>query len=645
MKFLIWLVLLFATLPVFGALTDFDRQEISFKNLLAAKNGGFESGKANWTASGGTFTTVNSGSNLLVGKNSGTWDSSGAGQTLTSATITLEKGYYGRNCEGALLIQTPSGSATHLLELYDGTNILVSNSIISSTTPSLVTVYAPCPTSGTLALRLKSVASDEPLVAVDDGHLGIARNIGNVANVTPSVSWTPAGSWSTNTTYTGQKWRVADRLKGKIHIALAGAPTSAGLTVNLPSECVIDTAKLSSGTITGQTLGDGFLSDANGSDYPAWVRYSSTTALRVDYADDAASGLTFTGNVTATAPFTFAISDTVAINFDVPCVGWSSEQAFRPEQMGWFVDVNIAGASPSLGVTNVSSYTEITDAGLTMTPKTGSAAAGVMCSSTNAATSPTTSTSTCAAGSESLGFNASIPVVGWYEVCAYFSHYMAVDSGETVQAAFEVIETPTNAQTLTQEGGSRIVSRHSGMTIATGTGSDAAMPHTNCGFFNLTSTGIHGFRLMFEQSVSGTPNASQILADASASVGQRDVRFTMRPVTPSAASPILLGSITSSQVGALRMESAKFGSTGTISQETGDWVNGNASVASAVYTITLNSSQFSSAPNCTVSSYGETTDVQANVESTSTSTIKVRTFNQAGSATAAAFMLMCMGPR
>lgn len=613
-------------------------------NLMT--NGDFENAtySTNWTASAGSLA-AGATTNILLGAKSATWDASATSQTLTYAAITVPYGYQGMNCEVSGIFKVPSGTATHVLSAYDGSNTLVSGTILNSTTAKRTTWYFPCPTSGTIQWKLTS-AADEPLIAIDEGYIGLAQNIGNVANTTDSTSWTPTGSWSSNTTYTGQKWRVGDRLKGKVRIAISGgAPTSAGLTVNLPSECVIDTAKLPAGTATTQTLGDGYTSDATGSNYPVIVRYTSTTALRLDFMDDAASGVVDSAQISESVPFAYTTSDAVSINFDVPCVGWSSEQAFRPEQTGWYVAANISGANASLGVAGVSAYTEIIDAGLTMTPQSGSAPVAVMCSTTNAATTPTTSTSICAAGSESLGATFNIPVAGTYKACAHFSHYVDLDSGERVLTAFQMIETPTNAQTLTLEGGAKIESGATALTIATGTSASQFNPNQICGIFKWSSSGQKGVRLMFEQSITGTPNGSQILMDASATNGQRDFFITVEPVTPTAQSPILLGSITSSQVGALRMESAKFGSTGTISQETGDWVNGNASVASAVYTITLNSSQFSSAPNCTVSSYGETTDVQANVESTSTSTIKVRTYNQAGSATAAAFMLLCMGPK
>lgn len=204
----------------------------------------------------------------------------------------------------------------------------------------------------------------------------------------------------------------------------------------------------------------------------------------------------------------------------------------------WYIDATMDGASPSLGVASVASYTEIIDGGLTLKPQSGTANVGVMCSTTNAATAPSSGNTTCAAGSESLGINFALPAdhsasSGSYEACVYFGHYINVDSGEALATTFELIETPTNAQTLTLEGGTRQPSKLTGMSIATGTGQDATHPISNCSIFNWTAKSaatVVGIRLMFEQNVSGSPNFSNILADASASDGQRNIRWTVKRI-------------------------------------------------------------------------------------------------------------------
>lgn len=164
----------------FAALNDVDKQEVFAKNIL--KNGGFENGKAGWAASGGTFATVTSGTNLLTGKVSATWDSSGAAQTLSRASIEIPKGLYGKNGVAACKIQTPSGTATHTFSVTDGSSTLVSSAVTSNAGPAYEFRNFQFPSSGSLVLTFTSVAADEPLIAIDDCFVGDASEV-NLTNV------------------------------------------------------------------------------------------------------------------------------------------------------------------------------------------------------------------------------------------------------------------------------------------------------------------------------------------------------------------------------------------------------------------------------------------------------------------------------
>jgi len=232
---------------------------------------------------------------------------------------------------------------------------------------------------------------------------------------------------------------------------------------------------------------------------------------------------TLGADYTLTLPTTDGGASEVLTTDGSGVLSWASASGVA----AWYVDVVITGGNPSLGTAAVSSYTEIIDAGLTATPASGSAAAGIMCSTTNAATAPSTSATTCAAGSESLGLNFTLPEAGVFEVCVYFVHHGGLDSAEGVNATFQLIETPTNAQTLTLEGGTKQQSGSSGMNIAGGVDSEYFVSNSNCSFFNWT-TGTKGVRLMYEQVVSGAPDSSLVLADANASAGQRNVHFTVQ---------------------------------------------------------------------------------------------------------------------
>lgn len=172
-------LILLMPLLAFASLSDTDRQEFWSKNLL--KNGGFENGLGSdshkWAASGGALALVTNGSNLLRGNDSATWDSSAAAQTLSYSALAIPNGLKGSAGIGMCKIMTPSGSATHLLEAFDGSTVLKSTTITSSTTPTYSYVSFTFPASGNIVLRLKSVNANEPLIAIDNCYLGAADEV------------------------------------------------------------------------------------------------------------------------------------------------------------------------------------------------------------------------------------------------------------------------------------------------------------------------------------------------------------------------------------------------------------------------------------------------------------------------------------
>lgn len=201
MRNLIFSLLFLLPVVASAIITDVDRQSIFAKNLLL--NGGFENGKQKWTASGGSFAIVTSGTNLMTGKVSATWDSSAASQTLAYASTTIPKGLYGKNGVAVCKIMTPSGSATHTLDVTDGSSTLSSVAITSSTVPTYSFTNFIFPSTGSVVLRLASVASNEPSITVDDCFLGDAAEI-NIAMISQArfigsayIAGTASCSWTT----------------------------------------------------------------------------------------------------------------------------------------------------------------------------------------------------------------------------------------------------------------------------------------------------------------------------------------------------------------------------------------------------------------------------------------------------------------
>lgn len=324
---MIQLRLILAFLIAFGPMlgqaqtTDLVRSEYAFTNLLGPYNNGFESGKAKWTASGGTFAI--STSSPFKGKQYATWDSSSAAQTLTSTAFTMPRN---GNCEISSWVAVPSGTATTLFEAYDGTNVLASMTILNFTDFREQTIVFPCPTSGTVLARFKSVASNEPSISIDDVGAGKARGIGttNINSDWGGTAWTPTGNPTTNATYTGLWKQIGDEYEYRVRIAFSGASTFTGLTINLPSGHVINTAKLTSSTQYAPIDGKvGVLSDTGVGLYNATVAYESTTAVRVlSILTNSTNGIS--QDVSGTGPFTVGSGDFYEVSFRLPIVGANS---------------------------------------------------------------------------------------------------------------------------------------------------------------------------------------------------------------------------------------------------------------------------------------------------------------------------------
>jgi len=139
---------------------------------------------------------------------------------------------------------------------------------------------------------------------------------------TPITDWTtytPLGSWTTNSTYTGRWRRVGDSMEGLVSISTSGAPTATGLTVDIPVGYTIDTAKHA---LTGSAAtGFGQAIDSGTVGYNLQNTYSDSNSVILLY-QSAITGQQ--SQVNATAPFTFGSGDIVNLTYRVPITGWSS---------------------------------------------------------------------------------------------------------------------------------------------------------------------------------------------------------------------------------------------------------------------------------------------------------------------------------
>lgn len=138
--------------------------------------------------------------------------------------------------------------------------------------------------------------------------------------LTDWVSFTPTGSWSTNTTYTGYYRRVGDSLEVDVTVSTSGAPTAATLTINIPNGLSIDSTKLTSPTY--YKLGSGVLRQTGQT--PLYVRYNNATSVTITYPSVSGANIEPGNNVDSTHPAAFGAGNNLEVRFLVPIVGWSS---------------------------------------------------------------------------------------------------------------------------------------------------------------------------------------------------------------------------------------------------------------------------------------------------------------------------------
>ena len=195
-------LLLFLTITANAALTEPDVSQLTTNRNLVF-NSGFENGLAGWYVSGGATQAVNS-----TAKGTGSlgldWDSNSSAQSVLSKAVTIPNGYQGKNGLISCNIKTVSGTATHTLSAWDGTNKYSTVTINNSTTSFIQTLTNFIfPSSGTIAIRLDSVASNEPEIYIDDCRIALADNIGTVAQaiLVDAVTVTGcAANWTTTST-------------------------------------------------------------------------------------------------------------------------------------------------------------------------------------------------------------------------------------------------------------------------------------------------------------------------------------------------------------------------------------------------------------------------------------------------------------
>jgi hypothetical protein len=167
--------------------------------------------------------------------------------------------------------------------------------------------------------------------------------------------WTPTGTWTTNANYAGTYGKSGDRIVGKMKVYVTGTPSGAvtnNLFLDLPPGIVADTSKLPDNAVSNlESLGIATAYDAStGSRIVGTVSLNNTTSLRLNFNAATAIGST-------TVPFTFAVNDTVEVDFDLPVVGWSASTVMSSDadtRIVNFIGANLTNQAITGGSTNIS---------------------------------------------------------------------------------------------------------------------------------------------------------------------------------------------------------------------------------------------------------------------------------------------------
>ena len=603
--------------------------------------------------------TSRSTSSPLLGGASFLIDTSGAVDAAEFTADNFDTALQGRNCEASFLV---NGDAS----LY---YVKISlNSAYVLTTPALpntgsntqrYVVNFPCSSLTSPQMEIWSSANGAA-IKVDDVYIGEATSVNDVSQAQAIVH---------------------ENKSGNQNIASAAATTLTTFTETLD---VYNEFNATTGIFTSSgskrigVSGRVGVGNQNSSElfYVGIKKNGSPLAACDEINQTSASLVTNTGmhlslcilDLVSGDTVEFYVDSTSDTNYDVTASGTSfdifqfpttSQTSIRPENQYWKVDANISGANPSLGTSAITSYTGIEDTALTLTNNSGSGniTAQIPCSSTN---SP--SGTTCSSGSESVGVAFTPTGTFPQEVfaCASFSDYLDITFATGVdtylEKGFQIVETPTNAQTISQEGKTRVSSSMEFVSGDTNTARRANIyPVRVCGNFTFSSGGQKVLRLMYEQKVGGTVNFSRILADALSTAGQRDIHWEVYPINQGIPAPILVGSVTSNTNSSERVERAtvRCFSTSSISSQSGSWISSIGNISSGTCALTIASGIFSATPTCTASqnaiNSGYLSAAFAYAASSTSITVGER-FITGGSATVTNttdeyINVICMGPR
>jgi len=357
------LSLTFWPLLTVAQLTNQQSQFVTPENIL--DNPGFQNGKTKWAVSTGSWSVAGSGLD-----NYASWDASASTQTFCSDLKTVPDRLKGKNGAALLNVSVPSGTATHKIEVRDGSaNILAPDDIFSNDQAVNNIVNFIFPTSGTVRVCLVAQA-DEPAVRVYNGIIADAThlNIGNASVIsgwtTVTISMTHASGTWTNTTVSSIMRRVGDKAEFKTRVTANGAVgTFSQVRFTLPAGLTLNSAEA---VDSSRPIGRAYCWDAAPVLFLCEVRIDSSGNIEVLAATAPTTATQGVAFITQAVPFTWASGDRIQAEYSVRIAEWSgTASVFRADTVAqsgmWAFDSNCSWAR-----TNTALGDPATDASCTL---------------------------------------------------------------------------------------------------------------------------------------------------------------------------------------------------------------------------------------------------------------------------------------
>lgn len=619
------LFILLFSINAFAVLSEPDKAFIPFKSNL--KNPGFENAKTSWTASGGTFTITTTTANIGSGNAAASWDSNAAAQTLTSGAISIPAGFFGKN--GIVSCNIQGASATHLLEAYDGTNVLATTTISSSSEYRRTYVNFVLPSSGNIRVQIKSVASNEPVIYVDDCFVGPAEGF----NLSQSNQTQFIGSAYFPTTTNCAGWTVSSSAISDF----TSDTDCPGPTVDLnPGPGTIQTTDADLPQVTVNGLPAGLYKvtfivpyEKSTTNYTA-IAISDGTTTTPSELMFITSGQLQTPIVVGYFNYTTAANRTFKLRGSALTGSSLIELNTSLVSNMTFSIVKYPGASdliykPDMVANSWSGYHGDTNCDFSRTNTAfGDFTADADCNLHESVNiNFGTVTSYDSAGSELPGIVFTPSRVGTYKVCADVN---SSGSNANNGLAFRLLDG--DGTTIAEA-----------MNVAINS-ADFQQTTPLCGLWKATSTSSKTIK------IHGKSNANSVkMIMATTATTRSVIEWSIFQVDQGLPMPIILNSVVSPSLSVEQIARAEVSVTGVVSNESDDWISGNCALAASVFTCTLSSGIFSATPVCQSTISGTTAGAINSTPASSTSVV-VRTFNST-TATAAdrAFSIICMGPK